>query len=184
MFLFGGPSHVDLWDIKSDAPAEIRGQFKPISTRVPGIDLCEHLPLLAARSDLLCLVRLMTHTMAVHGPACSELCSGRPDFGPPTTDQAKPEDWPSLASIVERFGRKGEDWPPSIVLPWYTQFARQVYGERNNFGGYVKDKPVSPADLSATILHHLGIDPSHEHWDEFRQVMRKLSIGSPIENLG
>src|SRR5262245_32181338 len=73
VFLFGGPSHIDLWDMKPDAPAEIRGQFKPISTQVSGIDLCEHLPLLAARSDLFCLVRSMTHAMPVHGPACSEL---------------------------------------------------------------------------------------------------------------
>src|SRR5579859_5576904 len=93
VFLFGGPSHIDLWDMKPDAPAEIRGQFKPIPTRVPGIDLCEHLPLLASHSDLFCLVRSMTHSMPVHGPACSELYSGRPYFGPPTTDQARPEDW-------------------------------------------------------------------------------------------
>lgn len=78
VFLFGGPSHIDLWDMKPDAPAEIRGQFKPISTRVPGIDVCEHLPLLAARADLFCLVRSMTHSMPVHGPACSELYSGGP----------------------------------------------------------------------------------------------------------
>ena len=63
--------------------------------------------------------------MPVHGPACSEIYSGRPYFGPPTTDQAKPEDWPSVASLVMKFGRKTSGWPPSLVLPWYTQFAGQ-----------------------------------------------------------
>ena len=125
IFLFGGPSHIDLWDMKPSAPAEIRGEFKPIATTVPGVQLCEHLPLLAARMDKFSLIRSMTHHMPVHGPACSELYSGRPYFGPPTTDQAKPEDWPSLASMVMRFGPNLEGWPPSVVLPWYTQFAGQ-----------------------------------------------------------
>src|SRR5215472_16697054 len=44
LFLFGGPSHLDLWDMKPGAPPEIRGAFKPIATCVPGIQLCEHLP--------------------------------------------------------------------------------------------------------------------------------------------
>src|SRR5438270_14091487 len=51
IFLFGGPSHIDLWDTKPDAPAEIRGEFRPIATAVPGIQLCEHLPLLARQMD-------------------------------------------------------------------------------------------------------------------------------------
>ena len=76
IFLFGGPSHIDLWDMKPLASAEIRGEFRPIATRVPGIQLCEHLPRLAEQMDKLCLVRSMTHHMPVHGPACSEMYTG------------------------------------------------------------------------------------------------------------
>src|SRR6202521_5525975 len=47
VFLNGGPSHLDMWDMKPDAPPEVRGEFKPINTSVPGVQLCEHLPLLA-----------------------------------------------------------------------------------------------------------------------------------------
>ncbi len=111
--------------MKPSAPLEIRGEFKPIATNVPGIQLCEHLPRMAARLDKFCLIRSMTHHMPVHGPACSEIYSGRPYFGPPTTDQASPEDWPSIASMVMRFGPKTSGWPPSVVLPWFTQFAGQ-----------------------------------------------------------
>src|SRR5262245_871902 len=125
VFLFGGPSHIDLWDMKPDAPLEIRGEFKPIDTAVPGIRLCEHLPLLCQRMDRFCLLRSMTHQMPVHGPACSEMYTGRPYFGPPVTDQATPEDWPSIAAIVERYGKRSAGWPPSIVIPWFTQFAGQ-----------------------------------------------------------
>ena len=84
--LSGGPSHQDMFDLKMDAPSEVRGEFKPISTKVPGIQICEHLPKLAQQMDKLCLLRSMTHSMNVHGPACSEVYSGREYFGPPTTD--------------------------------------------------------------------------------------------------
>src|SRR5437016_5318070 len=125
VFLFGGPSHIDLWDMKPGAPAEIRGEFRPVATAVPGIQLCEHLPLLARAMGSFCLLRSMTHQMPVHGPACSEMYTGRPYPGPPVTDQATPEDWPSIAAIVQRYGRKRAGWPPSIVIPWFTQFAGQ-----------------------------------------------------------
>src|SRR4051794_7791800 len=77
IFLFGGPSQIDLWDMKPAAPAEIRGEFQPQSTSVPGIQICEHLPRLAGQMDKLCLLRSMNHQMNVHGPACSEIFSGR-----------------------------------------------------------------------------------------------------------
>lgn len=118
VFLFGGPSHIDLWDMKPDAPREIRGEFAPVSTRVPGIQISEHLPALAEQMDKLCLLRSMTHHMNVHGPACSELYSGREYFGPPVTDQATPEDWPSLAALATRFGPAQQAVPNSVVLPW------------------------------------------------------------------
>ena len=60
----------------------------------------------------------------------------------------------------------------------------QVYGETTQDGGRVKDKPVTPADLSATILHHLGIDPGTRYFDDFAQVHRKASEGTPVTDLG
>ena len=125
LFLFGGPSHIDLWDQKPFAPLEIRGDFTSIDTAVPGIRICEHLPLLAREMDRFCLLRSMTHNMNVHGPACSEIYSGREYFGPPVTDQARPEDWPSLASLVMRFKPTLSGLPSSVVLPWYSQFVGQ-----------------------------------------------------------
>lgn len=125
LFLFGGPSQIDLWDMKPAAPLEIRGEFKPVATEVPGISLCEHLPLLARQMDKLCLLRSMTHRMNVHGPACSEVISGREYFGPPTTDQARPEDWPSLSAMTTRYGLARGGFPPAVVLPWYLQFPGQ-----------------------------------------------------------
>src|ERR1700759_2304415 len=59
LFLFGGPSHIDLWDMKPEAPSEIRGEFKPAATCVPGIQICEHLPRMAGVMDKICLLRSM-----------------------------------------------------------------------------------------------------------------------------
>lgn len=140
LFLFGGPSQIDLWDMKPQAPAEVRGEFQPIDTVAPGIQICEHLPLLAKEMDKLCLLRSMTHRMNVHGPACSEIFSGREYFGPPVTDQATPQDWPSLSAMTMRFGVPLHGLPPSVVLPWYLQFPGQSRMIAGQTGGRMGDR--------------------------------------------
>ena len=117
IFLFGGPSQLDMWDMKPQASREIRGEFRPISTSAADIQVCEHLPLLAGAMHHICLVRSMHHRMPVHGPACSEIYSGRPYPLPPITDEARREDWPSLSSLVTRFGPVGNGLPAAVVLP-------------------------------------------------------------------
>lgn len=132
LFLFGGPSQIDLWDMKPHAPANIRGEFKPAATAVPGIHVCQHLPRLAAQMDKICLLRSMTHNMNVHGPACSEVYSGREYFTAPVTDQALPDDWPSLSAMTMRYGQHRPGLPCSVVLPWHLQFpgqARRIAGQ-------------------------------------------------------
>jgi hypothetical protein len=140
LFLFGGPSHIDLWDMKPAAPAEIRGAFRPAATNVPGIRVCEHLPRLAQIMDRVCLLRSMTHRMNVHGPACSEVFSGREYFGPPTTDQASREDWPSLSALAMRYGTSQAGLPPSVVLPWYLQFPGQPRRIAGQTGGRMGER--------------------------------------------
>ena len=66
IYLPGGPSHQDMVDLKRDAPAEIRGEFKPIKTSVPGIEVCEHLPKLAAMMDKFAIIRSLTGTRDEH----------------------------------------------------------------------------------------------------------------------
>ena len=106
LFLFGGPAHIDLWDMKPAAPE--RGPRRVHADR----DRCPRHPHLRASAasgrimDKVCLLRSMTHRMNVHGPACSEIFSGRQYFWPPTTDQANREDWPSLSSLVMRYGQR------------------------------------------------------------------------------
>src|SRR3972149_8257736 len=66
VFLPGGPAHMDLYDLKPSAPAEVRGEFRPIQTNVPGIEICEHLPRLAAIMDKLTVIRSLVGAVDDH----------------------------------------------------------------------------------------------------------------------
>jgi len=186
VFLFGGPSHIDLWDMKPRAPLEIRGDFKPIATRVPGIQICEHLPLLAEQMDKLCLLRSMEHRMPIHGPACSEMFTGRPYFGPPVTDQARPEDWPSLASMTMRYGERHAALPPAVVLPWYIQFAGQdkrVAGQTGGRMGELNNPFLVQGDPSDEKFQVQGIrledDTPVDRILARRELLRQLDASRP-----
>src|SRR5215212_4329098 len=76
IYLPGGPSHIDTYDLKPDAPAEFRGEFKPIKTNVAGIDICEHLPLQANVMDKMSIVRSAFHTNAGHGMGSQWMLTG------------------------------------------------------------------------------------------------------------
>src|SRR5262249_29798544 len=83
------PSHIDLYDLKPEAPAEIRGEFRPIATSVPGVQICEHLPELARVMDRVALVRSVSHGNASHLPASHWMMTG---YQPPpaTTTNLNP----------------------------------------------------------------------------------------------
>src|SRR6188508_3149871 len=76
LFLHGGLSTIDTFDLKPDAPAEFRGEFKPIATNVAGLQVCEHLPRLAKQMDKLALIRSFRHQNSDHGPADHYMLTG------------------------------------------------------------------------------------------------------------
>ena len=88
IFLTGGPSHHDTFDMKPDAPANIAGEFRPIATRVPGLQICEHLPRLAARADKYALVRTLSHRDNNHLMSTHHLLTGH--FQPGTSSTRWP----------------------------------------------------------------------------------------------
>ncbi|MBW3539314.1 MAG: DUF1501 domain-containing protein [Planctomycetes bacterium] len=110
LFLVGSPGQVDTWDMKPEAPAEVRGKFRPIDTNVPGIQICEHFPLMARIMDRVALIRSLHHkTGATHENGQRWMMTGH-DFG---ADAMKPH----VGSVVSRvFGPKSE-LPASILLP-------------------------------------------------------------------
>ena len=118
IFLSGGLSQLDSFDMKPDAPEKIRGEFNPISTNTPGIQICEHLPMLAQRSQHWSLVRSMAHGNPEHSAGHMIMLSGRsmlpPGFSPATP---KPSDWPSIAAIANAVTRPRNNLPPAVALP-------------------------------------------------------------------
>jgi hypothetical protein len=120
IFLSGGLAQHESFDPKPDAPDEVRGEFRPIATRTPGIHICEHLPGLAARSDLWALVRSLTHPTNEHTLGHFLMLTGRSVASPGFRGdrQPRPTDWPSIASIVgDALPIRSDNLPPAIVLP-------------------------------------------------------------------
>jgi hypothetical protein len=119
IFLTGGISHQDSFDLKPDAPDTVRGEFQPIATRTPGVQICEHLPLLAERSDRFALVRSVGTRSNGHEEACHMLLTGRLDFPPGfnVNNVPSPNEWPSIATQVTYATRGRDNLPPAVVLP-------------------------------------------------------------------
>jgi hypothetical protein len=113
LFMWGGPAHQDTWDLKSDAPAEYRGDFKSIATTIPGYRVCEHLPELAKRTDRLAIIRSMTHGDVNHVTAPHYLLTGKP---PPKEGTPRAEDWPSVGAVLAKFGRGTGPLPPFVSM--------------------------------------------------------------------
>ncbi|MCI0361580.1 MAG: DUF1501 domain-containing protein [Planctomycetaceae bacterium] len=120
VFLTGGLSQHDAFDPKPDAPAEIRGEFSPIATSVPGIQISEHLPLLAARARRFALVRSMRTNSDGHELACHMLLTGRLDLPAGFTLENAPNatEWPSIpATVTYALRDRGTASPTAVVLP-------------------------------------------------------------------
>jgi hypothetical protein len=119
VFLNGGISHQDSFDMKPAAPSAVRGEFQPIATRTPGLEICEHLPILARQSEQYALVRSIASGSSGHEEACHMLFSGRLDFpaGFSLARVPSPNEWPSLASQVTYLTHGRNDLPAAAVLP-------------------------------------------------------------------
>ncbi|MEQ8791705.1 MAG: DUF1501 domain-containing protein [Pirellulaceae bacterium] len=147
IYMCGAPSHQDMYDLKMDAPAEIRGEFRPIDTNVPGIEICEHLPRLAAIMDKLVPLR------SVHGSPSgahdSFICyTGR------TTQNQPPGGWPSVGSSVSRLrGPANKAVPPFVGLS--PNAGHPPYGSPGLPGflgvGHAAFRPSGPARADMTL---------------------------------
>ena len=118
IFLSGGLSQLDSFDLKPSAPATIRGEFMPVATATPGVSICEHLPLLAQRSNKWALVRSLTHPYNDHSKGHMVMLSGRTPL-PPAFNGSKPQsrDWPSIAAVAGDQAPTRNNLPPAVVLP-------------------------------------------------------------------
>ena len=118
VFLNGGPSQLDTWDMKPHAPADVRGELQPIPTNVPGIDICELMPLLAQQADKFKIVRSVTHPCVVHTTGVYTMLTG--SIHPtPAVDQIRvsPEDHPHFGAVFAKWQGWRQGRPPFVSLP-------------------------------------------------------------------
>ena len=120
LFCWGGVSQLDTWDPKPDASDKFRGEFRPISTATPGIQVSEHLPRLARHTGKLAIVRSVHHGNSGHGKAMYWNMTGHPPPQPSVAANLPPasSDWPSLGAVVSKFRRAPKGLPPAVRLPY------------------------------------------------------------------
>ena len=117
VFLKGGPSTIDMFDLKPDAPAEYRGEFKPISTSVPDIHISEHLPLQAQQQDKFSIIRSMSHSDSNHGSGDHYMLTGYKASPVFQAKQMPNNEHPSFGSIISHEKGGVGSVPPYICLP-------------------------------------------------------------------
>lgn len=120
IYLLGGPPHQDMFDLKPQAPAEVRGPFRPIATSVPGIDICEHLPRLATMADKYALVRSVSYPNSNHTPMIYYTLTGHPTERPEQDNDIRPPlrtDFPHVGSVVSTLRGGAGSIPPFVAIP-------------------------------------------------------------------
>lgn len=119
IFQWGGPSHIDTWDPKPDAPSSIRGPFSPIATKTPGLFVGEHFPQLALQTHRLAVIHSMGHDDPAHLSTAHRVVTGH--VAPTPNSDAigpSPADWPHLGAIVAKVIPKGGTLPDAVTMPW------------------------------------------------------------------
>jgi hypothetical protein len=138
LYLYGAPSQLETFDLKPDAPTDVRGDFKPIDTRVPGVRICEHLPRTARVMHRATLLRSLSHPYNIHSAAYALT-------GVPATDipmELNPRDarhWPFLGSVLDyldpRRGRR--EVPLNVGLPWKFSSRSEPFRRGGPYGGFL-----------------------------------------------
>ena len=133
IFLSGGLSQLESFDLKPEAPAEIRGEFKPIETRTPGISICEHLPKTAKIMHKVALIRTVTHGYNAHNPL--NIMTGW-SLGNPAALRPDANDPPDIGAVCQYLGLGPDDMPGAVCLPCYPG-----WGESSMYPGIRRPGP-------------------------------------------
>lgn len=139
LFMWGGPSQLETFDLKPDAPAEVRGDFKPIATKVPGTQICEHFSRIAQWTDKLSIIRSLTHDDPAHLSSGHATLTGH--LAPVVKSDADPpsaKDSPHLGSLISKFRPNQEGLPSFVAMPWKALHPAAPGGEApGQHGGWL-----------------------------------------------
>jgi hypothetical protein len=164
--LLGGPSHIDMFDLKPQAPAEIRGEFNSIATSVPGLQICELLPNLARLMHKACLIRTFSHGFNSHDPL--PFLTGFTDSG--FNAQAQPTDPPDIGAVCQYLGKGPADMPGAVCLPCYPGWG-ESWKRRGPYGGFL-GRQFDPLFSRCQPRHER--EPRVNHYDPV------MPIGEPL----
>lgn len=131
--LLGGPSHIDMFDLKPDAPDGIRGEFRPIATSLPGLRICEHLPRLSRWMNRATLIRSFSHLFNSHDPL--PFMTGFTDDRP--LEQASSSDPPDIGAICQYLGLGPRDLPGAVCMPCFPGSGEKGWRRRGPYGGFL-----------------------------------------------
>ena len=181
IYMCGAPSHQDMYDLKMDAPSEIRGEFRPIETNVPGIEICEHMPRTAAIMDKLIPLRSVVGSPS--GAHDSFICyTGR------TTQNQPPGGWPSFGSVTSKvLGPKNEAVPPFVGLS--PDAGHPPYGSPGlpGFLGVANSafRPSGPsrADMVLNGISTERLDNRKALLGQFDRMRRDMDASGVLEGL-
>src|SRR3954452_16760419 len=144
--LGGGPSHLDTFDLKPDAPAEYRGEFRPIDTNVPGVAICEHLPKLARCADKFALLRGVSHSLAEHEMGTKYMNTGNRPI--PSLE------FPGYGAVVSKELSSPPDLPPFVAIPNTPQVAGSLGVEYAPFSTNSTPKAGQPFTVRGITIGH------------------------------
>ncbi|TXT37508.1 MAG: hypothetical protein FD138_641 [Planctomycetota bacterium] len=152
IYLDGGPSHIDLFDLKPDAPAEIRGPYRPIATSVPGLTIGELLPRVAQQSHRLVQVRSVRHEEGVHDPAVYQMLTGYKHISSAGGLKVEPTDLPHISAGLLRADRTPAAMPKAIQLPEIMKMeARVLPGQNGGILGPTFDPFLVEVSMSGIV---------------------------------
>ena len=183
-WLSGGPSHIDMWDPKPAAPKEIRGPYRPIDTAVPGIQVCEHLPLTAQLMPKLSIIRSVDCSTSNHTPITMQAGNA---LARRTDDGNDGQGYPSMGSIVARLrGANAPNLPAFVGLA--DSWKADVWGAGHLGNQY---EPVNGRELPGRLAMPKGIevarvrdrDALRHEFDRFRRdldLVRSMDSARPV----
>lgn len=193
LFMWGGPAQQETWDMKPDAPEQVRGEFRPIETNVPGLMISEHFPALARQAHRLAVIRSVHHADVNHTTATHALLTGRPA---PRGDAAPMgEDWPNIGAVLTHLnkGHERSALPPFIqfrptVAEGAPRFVEQSHGQSAGWLGptlnplTIDDDPNLPAYQAHAASLRLPDDIAPGRFEDRKKMLR--AIDSQARALG
>lgn len=212
IYLWGGIAHQESWDPKPHALSDLRGEFSATSTATPGIQFCEHIPLMAKHSEKLAVVRSLHHTVGGHGGALYTSITGQEKPAGKAKDR---NNWPSLAAMISKFCKADEGTPRAICMPYLNydnsaliqgQFggwlgseydpimmktpAGKPYGGVSRYTAHELDlklnlrreRIITRNALRQQLERTIGSQADYDRFDRFRKMAADMLLSSPVKD--